>query len=134
MKRIISVLMCAFIIMSSMAVFASASDNSSDTFNFEIDGTEYTVEYISGDAVSDAKKEFIAAKLVGAEISSPSPANILCDIFGHDYVYGQYSVTVHKVYSSAPRCERRYYKATTCEDCDYYQETLINTVKINCCS
>lgn len=132
MKKLICVLMSVLVLMSSMAVYASA--NSGDTLYFEIDGCEYTVEYVSGDNLSDAKKAFIAAKLVGAEVSQPSPANILCDIFGHDYLYSTEKVTAHKVYSSSPRCEIRTYSVTTCEDCDYYQETLTTKQRIVCCS
>ena len=130
MKKIISVFLCCVILLSSACVFASATN---DVYTYEIDGIEYTVQ-ITDDNINENKKQSIANALVNAEVSEAVPANIWCDIFGHDYKYTTASVVSHKVRTSAPRCKVDYYNVTYCEDCDYTQQTYTGTEYINCCS
>lgn len=131
MKRITSLMMCLIIMMTSMCIFASAEGNG--TYEFEVDGEEYTVEFVSSD-LSAEKQETVAARLVGLEVSEPVPANILCNLFGHDYEYSTTYVTHHKVATIAPRCQRKYYDITTCSRCDYYSETYTRAALIYCCA
>lgn len=132
MKKKISLLISILIIMTSMTVFASATTENAE-YTYEIDNTEYTVEFTDSN-LSAEKQKAIAAKLVGAEYSEAVPANILCDIFGHDFVTSQVKVVTHKVRTTAPRCKEETFSVNACEDCDYSEQTLIGTNYIDCCA
>ncbi|MBQ3230446.1 MAG: hypothetical protein IJB49_05445 [Clostridia bacterium] len=130
MKKIISILICAFILMSATA-FSASSDNG--VYEYEIDGTEYTVRFADSNVPAE-KQELIARKLVGIDDESVQSRGLGCILFGHDYVYTSTSVVTHKVRSSSPRCRRDNYDITYCEDCDdYYEETLTSSTYIVCC-
>ena len=133
MKKIISILMCTLMIMTSTCIRATATDSEENVYHYTIDGTEYRVEFHDNNLTAE-EQELVAAKLVGADINAASPANILCDIFGHDYLYTTTTVTTHKVRTTAPRCKQETYKVTYCEDCDYMQKTLTKTEYISCCA
>lgn len=130
MKKSISILICISIIMSVLCIYASATENS--IYKYEIDGYEYTVE-IDDSNIPAEKKQAIADNLVGADEYGVAPANILCDIFGHDYLYTTSVVYKHKVYTSSPRCQKLTYDVKYCEDCDFMQQTLVNTTRVYCC-
>ena len=130
MKKLIYLLICTAIIMTNLCIFADANGN--ELFTYEIDGYEYTVE-IADDNISSEKKQAIANALVGADESEIMPANIWCDIFGHDFAYTTSSVITHKVNSKPPRCKASYYDVKYCEDCDYSEQTLTGSTYIDCC-
>jgi len=130
MKRIISILICAFVLMTTAAVIAAASDNG--VYVYVIDDTEYTVEF-SDNSISAEKKELIAQSLVGLTDDSAQTYGLGCTLFGHDYKYTTSAVTIHKAYTSAPRCQRSIYDVTYCEDCDYSEQTLVSIRRIDCC-
>lgn len=130
MKRIISLLLCTLIIMTSMCIIASASSNG--TVELEVNGIEYTIEF-EDSAISEEKKTVIANALLGINESEIMPANIWCDLFGHDYQYTVASAVQHKASSTAPRCKKQTYDVTYCEDCDYTQQTLVAVNYIYCC-
>ncbi len=132
MKKTISILMSLLILMSTMCIWATATSASNNTYTYETEYAVYTVEF-TDDNLTTEEQEFIAAKLTGIEYNSASPANILCDIFGHDYKYSSANVITHKVRTSAPRCKQQTYEVTYCEDCDYTEQTLISTTYIDCC-
>lgn len=129
MKRIISGLIIVFVLMSSLCVWASATN---EVYIYNIDGIEYTVE-IADDNINENKKQSIANALVNAEISEAVPANIWCDIFGHDYQYTTASTIQHKVNVNAPRCKKSTYSVKYCEDCDFTEQTLQGVTHIYCC-
>lgn len=131
MKKIISVLMTVLMLMTALTVWASANAET-DTYVCEVDGVEYTVEF-EGDALSAEKKEAIAQKLIGTEDSSVQTYGLGCTLFGHDYTYNTVRVITHKVRATAPRCQQDTYDTTGCEDCDYFEQTLVNISYIYCC-
>ena len=129
MKKFTSLLICTLIIMTSLCVIASATDN---TNTYYANGNEYTVEF-ENSTISDEKKDSLANALIGNDESEIMTANILCDIFGHDLKSTTASVIEHKAKQYAPRCQRFLYSVTYCEDCDYSEQQLISTLYINCC-
>ena len=133
MKKVVCGLMSILILMTSMCVLASASDANTNTYDYEIYGTKYTIE-IDDSAVSVEKQEAIAEKLVGIENQSTNNTYGLgCTLFGHDYAYTTATVIEHKVRTYAPRCKKMIYDVTYCEDCDYTEQTLVGTAYIDCC-
>ena len=133
MKKTIKVLAFLLIIMTALTVVASATGENTASYNYEVDDTEYTVTF-SNSSMSREKQEAIARKLVGIDDSSAQPYGLKCTLFGHDYVYETTYVTVHKVNTYAPRCALKTYNLTYCDDCDYYEEELVRTEYIDCCS
>lgn len=116
--------------MTTMCILASATGN--DTIELEANNTHYTIEF-EDTTLSEEKKNSISYALIGTNESEIMPANIWCDIFGHDYKYTTATVTEHKAKTYAPRCKLLTYDVTYCEDCDYTAQTLLGTSYINCC-
>ena len=129
MKKLIYMFIATAIILSCLCISASAND----IFTYETHETHCTVE-IHDDNMSYEKKQAIANRLIGADEYEVAPANIWCDIFGHDYLYTTSTVVTHKARTTAPRCKQQLYDVTYCEDCDYMQQTLVSTSYIYCCS
>ncbi len=130
MKKLISVLICLLIVMSSVCVIVSATSN--NVVEYIKDDTKYTI-HIEDSSISEEKKVVIANALLGTEESEIMTANIWCDLFGHDYKYTTANVVKHKAKIYAPRCKKLVYDVTYCEDCDYTDATLISTIYIECC-
>jgi len=131
MKKIISLLTCILIMMMSMSVYVSATDN--NTYEYSAKDKQYTVEFHDSN-LSMEQQSVIADKLVGFESNQAIPVNIWCDIFGHDLITSTASVITHKARVSEPRCKKQTYEVTACEDCDYSEQTLIGTAYIYCCA
>ena len=131
MKRIISALMCVVLLLTAGVAVSATGDNVA--YNYEIDGVEYTVEFLNADIPSDTK-QIIAETLVGLRDGSVQTYGLGCTLFGHDYVTEEIVVIEHRVRAAAPRCDRRAYDVTYCEDCDYIKEQeLISVRGIFCC-
>lgn len=130
MKKIICILICLLMVMSSVCVIASATSN--NVVEYIKDDTKYTVEF-EDSTVSEEKKVVIANALIGTDEAEIMTANIWCDLFGHDYKYTTASVVQHKAKIYAPRCKKQSYDVTYCEDCDYTEQTLKSVVYIECC-
>lgn len=132
MKRMICALMC-FVLLIAMSSVVSAS-NETGVYEYEINGTEYTVEFEDKNISSD-KKVMIAETLLGLRDDSAQTYGLGCTLFGHDWVTKTVFVTEHKVYPTIPRCLRHTYDVTYCEDCDKTkEEVLISSAYVNCCA
>ena len=133
MKKITSLLICILIIMSSMCLLASAAaEEEKTTFEYVIDGTKHTV-IIDDPSVPLEKKEAIAAALVGVNEDEIMPANVWCDLFGHDFAYTTAYRIQHEIFPTDPRCVQQTYDVKYCQDCDYAEETLVSNEYISCC-
>ena len=132
MKKKMCLLICFCILMVSMCTTVSASDTHS-MYEFVIDDISYTVEFEDSNMSQETQMD-IAELLIGSESCNATPANIWCDIFGHDLVTSTASVITHKVRASEPRCKKQTYNVTACEDCDYSEQTLLSTAYIYCCA
>ena len=132
MKKAISILMSILILMSTMCIWATATNASNDTYTYETEEAVYTVEFNDNNLTAEEQK-LVAAKLANVEYNAAAPANILCDIFGHDYKDTSATVITHKARTYAPRCKQQTYHVTYCEDCDYTEQTLLGTAYIYCC-
>ncbi len=131
MKRTISILICTLILMTAMTFVAAANDLT-NTYVYEADGVEYTVNF-EDSTVSIEKQEIIAQRLIGLNDSNVQTYGLGCTLFGHDYAYTTASVITHKVRTYSPRCKKEMYDVTYCEDCDYTEQTLTSTSYISCC-
>ena len=129
MKKIISSLILVCVFMTSMCIWASATNN---TYSYDVGDVTYTVEF-SDNNLTPSEQEIVAKKLIGVGDNMAQPYGLGCTLFGHDYKYTTASVVRHKVYSAVPRCEKKTYDVTYCEDCDYTKQTLISTNNIDCC-
>lgn len=129
MKKTIGLLICALMLLTIMCITVAADTN---IYTYEVDGIEYTVKF-EDENIPNEKKAAIAISLISTDETEIMPANILCDIFGHDYLYTTASVIEHKAYANAPRCRQETYDVTYCEDCDYTEQTLVNVTYIDCC-
>lgn len=132
MKKVISILICVLIVMSTMCIIATASSATTNKYTYTIDDTNYTVEFEDNNLTSE-EQEILARRILGLESSDVQTCGLGCTLFGHDYKYTT-SVTQHKVRDSAPRCKVCIYDVTYCEDCSYTDETLTSTSYQNCCS
>ncbi len=131
MKKLTSLLICVLIIMSVATVAVSAVDNV-NTYDYVVDGVEYTVEFTDS-GLSEEKEAIIAERLVSGEEPSVQTYGLGCDLFGHDYVLVNVPVIVHKVNATAPRCREDIYRVLTCEDCDLYKTEIKSSSFIYCC-
>ena len=118
--------------MTFLCVIASAESNSNNTYTFETEDTNYTVTFDSNN-LSEEQQKIVAEKLVFDNDDSTQTYGLGCTLFGHDYLYDTAYVITHKVRSSQPRCKEDTYDVKYCEDCDFMEETLINSKYIYCC-
>lgn len=132
MKKAISILMSILVLMITMCICATATSASNSTYTYETEDAVYTIEFIDNNLTAE-EQELVAAKLAGIEYNTAAPANIWCDIFGHDYKYTTASVITHKYRATDPRCKKDLYNVKYCEDCDFTEETLTSSVYIVCC-
>ena len=132
MKKITSILISMLILMTVLCVAISAESANNNTYHFETENADYTVTF-NNDNLSEAQQQIVASKLVFGNDDSAQPYGLGCILFGHDYKYTTASVITHKYRSSQPRCKEDTYDVTYCEDCDFTEETLINSKYIYCC-
>ena len=132
MKNTVRALALLLVLITTLAVTASASGESTNVYTYTVEDTEYTVIF-SGSSIPQEKQETIAQRLIGADDSSAQTYGLGCTLFGHDYLYDTVYVIKHKAKSLSPRCERMTYNITYCEDCDYFEETPVSSRYIVCC-
>lgn len=132
MKKIISLLISMLIVMTALCVVASAESESNNTYTFETEDAHYTVTF-NNDNLSEEQQKNVAEKLVFGNDNSAQTYGLGCVLFGHDYLYTTANVVTHKVASSQPRCLEDTYDVKYCEDCDFMEETWIDSYYIYCC-
>lgn len=133
MKKTVRALALLLVLITTLTVAASATGGSTNVYTYTVEDTEYTVIF-SDSSIPQEKQETIAQRLIGADDSSAQTYGLGCTLFGHDYLYDTVYVVKHKVNATSPRCERMTYDITYCEDCDYYEEELVRSAYIVCCS
>ncbi len=131
MKRIVSILICALILMTTLCVVASAESN--NTYTFET-GDEHIVVTFESDNLTEEQQRRVAEGLVFGKDNTAATYGLGCTLFGHDYVYETSYVVTHKVRTTHPRCRQQTYEVTYCEDCDFHEETLVDTRYVDCCA
>ncbi len=108
-----------------------ANDTSKDV-RFDYDDLGVTVIIEDADGLDAEKQKFIADCL--AYDTTPKETRAWCWLLGHDYVTTTAYTVIHEARETAPRCLRKMYNFTTCENCDYYEKELIRQEYINCCA
>ncbi len=128
-KKIISIIMAAILLVCSTSMLASAEGNISDeeitvvddiTFIFEAN----TPEYIKEKFISDFTNE---------DDNSASPCGLTCTLFGHKITSSTVTTITHKVKSTAPRCLKETFKYEVCSRCDYTSRTKTGQAYVYCC-
>lgn len=132
MKKTIRILICLLCLLTIATLSVSAIE-AQNRFEYQIDETEYTVEFVDGE-LSAEMQERVAKRIVYGNDSSAQTYGLSCILFGHDLKESKVSVVTHKVYKYAPRCKQEIYDVTICEKCDYQTQTLYGTTYIDCCS
>lgn len=131
MKRIVTIMMCFVLLIGASSVVSATGETG--VYEYEINNIEYTVEFEDNN-ISPDTMEMIAETLVGLRDGSAQTYGLGCTLFGHDYVTEKVYVTEHKARASVPRCLKRKYNVTYCEDCDYTKsQVLVSSVYIDCC-
>ena len=99
---------------------------------FTVSKDEVFVEIVVEGDIDREKSQLIIATLNGEEIISPR--SILC-LIGHSMAQTTAIGTEHRVYSSAPRCVRTYYRVDYCtrSSCNYITYTQTGSGRIHCC-
>ncbi len=129
-KRIISIIMSAVLLICGTSIIANAEASIGDeeittvgdiTFIFEAN----TPEFI--------KEKFIA-DLTNEDDNSASPCGLTCTLFGHKLTTTIATTITHKAKSTAPRCLKAYYDYEVCSRCDYANRTKTAQTYIYCCS
>ena len=118
--------------MTTLCICATATSDSNNTYTYETEDAVYTVEFNDNNLTAEEQKA-VAAKLVGLDDDPAQTYGLGCTLFGHDYKYTTASVITHKARTYAPRCKQQTYDVTYCEDCDYNEQTLVSTRRIDCC-
>ena len=132
MKKIICLLMCMVLFVAASVSMASAADTA-PVLEYELEDTHYTIEF-EDDDISPEKQQFIAHKLLGLDDGSVQTRGLGCTLFGHDLATKTVYRITHKHRAAVPRCLRKTYEITYCEDCDdYYEEELLFSFYIDCC-
>lgn len=131
MKKIICILMSVLMLSSLLCTVASAEDNG-NIYVFETEDACCVVEFYD-DNLTEEQQAVVARRLVYPDEETVSTYGLGCTLFGHDLKTTTASVITHKVRASNPRCKKDTYRVTYCEDCDYSEQTLIETKYIVCC-
>lgn len=132
MKKTVSLLISTLIVMTALCVVASAESSRNNTYTFETEDTHYTVTFDDNN-LSEEQQRIVAEKLVFGKDDSAQTYGLGCTLFGHDYLYDTARVVTHKVRSSQPRCKEDTYDVKYCEDCDFIEETWVDSYYIYCC-
>lgn len=132
MKKIISLLICVLILITTLCVVASAESASNDTYVIETEDAHYTIKFDDSN-LSEEQQRIVAEKLVYGNDDATQTYGLGCVLFGHDYLYTTAHVITHKVSAKKPRCLDDVYEVKYCEDCDFMEETLIDSEYIFCC-
>lgn len=128
-KFLVLVLTLALAFASVSHVTASAT---SKDVRFDYEDLGITVIIENADGLDAEKQQFIADCL--AYDTTPKETRAWCWLLGHDYVTTTASTVIHEARETAPRCLRKTYNFTTCENCDYYEKELIGQKYIACCA
>lgn len=130
MKRLLITVLTITLLLP-LGVYSSAN-NTETSYSFIFDGIDIAV---TGTMTEDEAYD-LAYVLYCEEMGIILPMPCApCDISGHYYKYYNSSSTIHKAYSSAPRCAVNTYYVTSCTKCNsIISKILLSTERINCCS
>ncbi len=122
--KIITLLLCVCMLMTAFSATAVASTYTQGNVEIEIsDGT-----------LTDGQIETILDVLLNGENEGNQTRGFMCTLFGHHYEGSVESTkTIHKVYSTAPRCVIEIHRISTCTRCGYVEDVVIQTNDIYCC-
>ncbi len=129
MKKIIALILVLVSVFSVMSISVYAEDASAETVVVTVDNTDFI---FNSNTSEDFRSKFIADYLNPVDDGAEA-YGLTCTLFGHKLETSVSTVITHKVYSSDPRCVKKYYNVETCTRCDYTNSSLINSTIISCC-
>lgn len=127
MRRLVIVLL-VIILTFCATLSVSADDMIGNTYQIE----NVTVIFDVDSELSVEQQEMIAQLLVNPEYSV-SPANLICNIFGHKNTTEGVSTITHKAKENSPRCLQENFTITTCSRCDASTVERNSLFYITCC-
>ena len=129
LKKWISLTMAVLLLFSLFLMPVQAADADDGCITVEYNG----VTFIFEEGTSEELQQRVIMAYFGID-SGSSTYGLTCTLFGHDLKAVSSIVVKHKVYSSAPRCERQYLVTYVCSRCDYASATQVtDTERIYCC-
>ena len=131
MKKIWSIVLVLVFLMGMLQIGASAQGK---VENLVPPNGEYEVHYYFPDEMSARDRSQIVAKMRGDEDAEPEQdRNIICTLFGHDYVTKSVTTVTHNVYTTSPKCVMNTYDTKTCQRCGHVETELTSSVRISTC-
>ena len=128
-KKITAVLLAMLMIFASCA-FAASADNGEETASEHKEGE---ITFIFSDDTPEIVKNSIIAWHTGDD-QGIATYNVLCTLLGHKEEDYYYSIIIHKVNATAPRCLKKQYKAVHCSRCEEtLSAQLLSSEYIYCC-
>lgn len=100
-------------------------------FKYDIGNVE--VFFDENTPFSQTQRELIAYYLAGENSSQASVDNLICTLFGHDYVYDTVIAVTHKVMPTPPRCLQETYLMGVCSRCEDITGEVTSSEYIDCC-
>ena len=91
-----------------------------------------TIIFENNSEFSNEQQEMIAQLLVNPEYAI-SPANLICDIFGHKNTTEGVTTITHRVSAMSPRCLQENFIVTTCSRCNASTVERASYFYITCC-
>lgn len=137
MKKALSLVLAAGLIVSSMA-FGSSAYESENSNVFYYGDKEIIIE---GENLSQSEMQSIADYIAGydehqasADDGDVSPCGLAC-LFGHNIKTSYATEITHNVYTTSPKCVKKVYTVKTCtrSSCDYIEKTLDRSSRISSC-
>lgn len=131
MKKIVVCILIAVLLLTPVINCFAASETD---IVWEYADEQKTVIFESDTAYTADEQKYIADILVFGESENDGiELHSLCWLTGHKKKTEYVTVITHKVSTSVPRCLEEFYEVTTCEKCNYQEETLLSRGYIACC-
>ncbi len=130
MKHLTKAVIIFFILMAlCVTTFASGTNE----VVFERDNVE--IIFNEKTPFTSVQREQIVSCLYGDCVYEMKAAsyNLICALFGHDYIYDTVITITHKVRDANPRCLREIFEIGLCTRCDATTMTCLNSAYITCC-
>ena len=127
MKRL-SIIVMVIVLTICATLNVSADEIIGNTYQID----NVTVIFDADSQLSAEQQENIAQILVNPE-NGVSPANLICNIFGHKNTQEGVTTITHKAKASSPRCLQELFTITTCSRCNESTVERNAAYYISCC-
>ncbi len=118
------------IILLSYCLTTFAVETSDVIFKYDIGNVE--VFFDENTPFSQTQQELIAYYIAG-DAGQVSAYNLICTLFGHNYLYDTVIAVTHKVMPTPPRCLQETYLMGVCSRCQDITGEVTSSEYIDCC-